>query len=135
MFAMKDEYKTGIEFVDEQHAMIFDIANRAYFLLKEEYRVDKYDDIINIIEELRSYSLFHFKAEEAYMERIGYKKRFTQKIEHMTFIDKIDNLDIVNIDLNQEDYIINILKFLNDWLVDHILEKDLLIEKQYVCRR
>ena len=33
MYEMKDEYKTGIDFIDEQHARLFEIANEAYNLL------------------------------------------------------------------------------------------------------
>ena len=27
MYEMKDEFKTGIDFIDEQHARLFEIAN------------------------------------------------------------------------------------------------------------
>ena len=43
MFEMKDEYKTGIESIDEQHKMLFEIAERTYQLLKNNYTIDKYD--------------------------------------------------------------------------------------------
>lgn len=129
MFKMKEEYKVGIEFIDQQHAMIFSIADRTYNLLKDDYTIDKFNKVVELINELREYSIFHFNEEEAYMEKIGYKRMFTQKIEHNKFIEMIDNLDFNAIDKDQDKYIADILKFLNDWLVEHILDKDLLIGK------
>lgn len=127
MYEMKDEYKTGIAAIDEQHKMLFDIADRAYMLLKDEYSIDKYDKIVAIIKELRDYTAYHFKAEEEYMESINYKRMFTQKIEHAAFIKKLDEIDFDKIDKDQDKYILSILQYLNDWLVEHIFEKDKLI--------
>ena len=122
-----DKYKIGIEIIDEQHKKIFDIANDAYDLLKNEFYVDKYDRIITILEELRDYAAFHFKTEEEYMAKIGYKRQFTQKIEHDKFVDKVNKINFKDIDKNQDEYIISILEFVVDWIESHILHKDVLI--------
>lgn len=129
MYEMKEEYKTGIEAIDEQHKKLFDIADRAYMLLKDEYTIDKYDKIVAIIKELKDYTAYHFNFEEKYMESIGYKRMFTQKIEHAEFIKKLDEIDFDKIDKDQDKYILAILQYLNDWLVEHIFEKDKLIGK------
>jgi hemerythrin len=124
MFEMKDEYRIGVPFIDEQHAKLFEIAERAYQLLSNEYIPDKYDGIVTILQELTDYTRMHFADEEAYMESIGYKKMFSQKIDHDEFVHKLEEIDLQKIDDNQEESILNILNYLNDWLVHHILEKD-----------
>ena len=129
MFKMRDEYKTGIKFIDMQHTQIFAIADKTYSLLKNNYTIDKFDKVVELIDELKDYSEFHFKAEEVYMQSIGHKKMFTQKIEHKRFIEMIEAMDLNKIDNNQDVYIKDVLKFLNEWLVHHIIEKDLLIGK------
>ncbi|MGL4762222.1 MAG: bacteriohemerythrin [Sarcina sp.] len=129
MFEMKESYKIGIDFIDEQHTMIFEIANRAYYLLKDDFARDKFDKIVDIVDELKEYTRFHFDAEEAYMKEIGHKKMFTQKIEHEKFMGMLDDLDLSKADQDQDEYIEKILKVLSDWLIHHILEKDLLIGK------
>lgn len=129
MFEMKEEYKIGVEAIDEQHKKLFEIADRAYMLLKNKYTIDKYDELIELLNELKSYTIFHFKEEEEYMKSINYKRMFTQKIDHDNFIKKLNDIDIRKIDENQDEYILSILGFLNNWLVEHILEKDLLIGK------
>lgn len=130
MFEMREEFYTGIPLVDEEHAELFRIAQSAMDLYQDPYVVDKYDNIIGILEELKQYAALHFTNEEAYMERIEYKRLFSQKIEHQAFIRKLDEVDFQAIDENQEEYILKLLNFLNDWLVHHILEKDKLIPKE-----
>ena len=76
---------------------------------------------------MREYTIYHFAQEEAYMESINYKRLFTQKMDHMSFIKKIDEVNFNEIDRNQDEAIMELLTFLNNWLVNHILEKDLLI--------
>ncbi|EKQ51463.1 MULTISPECIES: hemerythrin family protein [unclassified Clostridium] len=129
MYQFKDEYKTGIDFIDEQHKVLFEIADKAYTLLKNDFTLDKYDRIVELIEELRDYTAFHFKAEEEYMQEINYKRMFTQKIAHDAFIKRINDVDFSKIDANQDESITNLLQLLNDWLTEHILENDMLIGK------
>lgn len=130
MYEMKDEYKTGIDFIDEQHKMLFDIADRGYNLLQNDFTLDKYDKVVALIHELQDYTAFHFKAEEAYMEKIHYKRMFTQKTEHAAFIKKLNSFDLSKIDEDQDAYIVSILQLLNDWLIEHIFENDKLIAEQ-----
>ena len=127
MYEMKEEYKIGVELIDEQHNRLFELADKAYMLLKDEFSIDKYDKIVHILEELKDYTIFHFKSEEEYMESINYKKLFTQKIEHEEFIKKIEAIDLRNIDDKQDESLVKILNFLNDWLTEHILKTDKLI--------
>lgn len=130
MFEMKDEYKLGVDTIDEQHQKLFEIAEQVYQTLKNEFTPDKYDNIIHILKELKEYTKTHFKDEEDYMKEIGYKKFFSQKIDHDDFINKLENIDLDAIDENQDEYLMNLLEFLNNWLVSHIVEKDLDIVKK-----
>lgn len=89
MYEFKEEYKTGIDFIDEQHKVLFEIADKTYALLKNDLTIDKYDKVVELIKELQDYTGFHFNAEEEYMKSINYKRMFTQKIEHDAFIKKL----------------------------------------------
>lgn len=131
MYEMKPEYFTGIEFVDQEHKQLFKYASDAYELLHAEFTPDKFDNISDILENLREYTKKHFAHEEEYMESIQYKRIFTQKIMHRTFIEKLDELDLEHLkeQENQEEQIMDILSFLTDWLVNHILHVDGLIGK------
>ncbi len=127
MYEMKEEYKIGVEGIDEQHKKLFELADKAYVLLKDEFALDKYDKIVAIINELKNYTIFHFKSEEEYMKSIRYKKLFTQKIEHAKFIKALEEIDLRHLDENQDEGLVTMLNFLNDWLTEHILKNDKLI--------
>lgn len=127
MFEMKDEYLTGIKSIDDEHRELFRIAQEAYAVLSDDFIVDKFDHIVALLERLREYTKIHFAHEEEYMASIQYKRMFTQKIDHNAFIEKLDAIDLEQIDREQTDALLDILEFLGNWLVEHILEKDKLI--------
>ena len=120
MYEMKDEYLTGIEQIDLEHKRLFEIAQETYQLKNNEFIPDKYDQIKALFEQLKEYTKMHFQHEEEYMEFIGYKKLFTQKVQHEAFIKWLEDQDAV---------IETILNYLADWLVHHILETDKQIPK------
>lgn len=127
MYVFRDEFCTGIEIIDREHRRLFEITDQAYRTLTDEFIPDKYDYIVDILKELKEYAATHFRHEEEYMISIGYKKLFSQKIAHNNFIEKIGTYDLDTVDENQREVILELLAFLNDWLVHHILENDKLI--------
>ena len=127
MIEWKDEYALGIEEIDEQHKQLFEIADRIYALIQNNLVMDKYDGIVAIINELKEYTIYHFAAEEKYMESIGYKKIFSQKVAHNEFLQKMEEIDLDKIDNGQNAYLIETLDFVVEWLGQHILREDKLI--------
>lgn len=124
MILWKDDYTTGVTSIDEQHHRLLEIANQAYELLKNNLYVDKYDEILAILEELKNYTVYHFQSEEEYMQSINYKKILSHKVEHTDFIDKIMSIDLNSIDQNQDQAILEILDFVVQWIDGHILKTD-----------
>lgn len=124
MYEFKDEFITGVESVDAEHRRLFEIADEAYTLSKEEFLVDKYDQVRQILGELKSYALEHFEHEEAYMDSINYKYKFVQKVQHDQFREKINDWDLDHLDENSDELLEEILSYLTNWLVNHILEHD-----------
>ena len=127
MYVFKDEFRTGIESIDKEHQRLFEITDKVYVTLLDEFIPDKYDYIVEILNELTDYAATHFKHEEEYMMSIRYKKLFSQKAAHEEFIEKIATYDLKHVDENQKEVILELLEFLNDWLVHHIIESDKLI--------
>lgn len=118
------DYHTGIDFIDEEHAKLFEIANRAYDLLTNQFVTDKYDAIVAVLEELRDYTKYHFNHEEEYMKSINYPKRFSQLHQHTQFISKLESYNLKEIDVNQQEGLLEILDFLALWLQSHIKGMD-----------
>lgn len=124
MFEWNGKYNIGITLIDDQHRELFKIASRIHTLLHDQYALDKYDKIITLITELKNYTVYHFKTEEDYMQQIKHKWYFSQKVEHNDFIEKMNNINLQKIDEDQDEYIEDMLGFVSNWIISHILEKD-----------
>ncbi|KMT23379.1 bacteriohemerythrin [Clostridium cylindrosporum] len=124
MLKWKDDYLIGVEEIDKQHEKIFEIGGRAYDLLKNDTYVDKYDKIVEVLEELKEYAIFHFKSEEEYLLSIRYKKFFSHKVEHDNFLKKVNDVDFNKIDEDQDAYLLSIIEFVINWTSEHILKND-----------
>lgn len=119
-----DEFITGIPLIDEEHKQLFHIIGKVHSAIETELLHDKYDVILDILDELKEYTRVHFSDEENYMREIGYDGLAYQEILHQKFIDKLNELDLDDIDENQEEYLYDFLSFLQNWLVNHILKVD-----------
>lgn len=126
-FAFTDKYKTGITLVDDEHRRLFEIIKETNDLIHEELLHDKYDEIVRLINELRAYTEFHFFDEEALMERIQYPGLAAQKRAHSAFIERLVEIDLNDLDEmddHQQEYLLDLIQFLLDWLTNHILACD-----------
>lgn len=124
------KYHTGISSIDEEHKKLFDILRNAYQLTENQLLHDKYDKIMEILNELKEYAETHFQNEEAYMKQIHYSGLEAQHQAHTTFVERLLEVtynDLDQIDENQQEYLHNLMDFLLIWLTNHILKMDLLI--------
>lgn len=119
-----EEYRTGIDLIDNEHRILFEIAERANRLIHDYTVGDTYDPIMEILQELKEYTIYHFTDEEAYMESISYSGLEAQKRAHAAFIDRIENITIEEIDQNPREYLESLMEFLLGWLINHILYAD-----------
>jgi hemerythrin len=124
MIEWTEEYAVGVKDIDDQHRRLFEIADQAYTLLRKDLQTDKFDRIVEIFEELKDYTVYHFNFEESYMAGIGYPKILSHKVEHSDFIEKVNGVDYRQIDDNQNQYLMEILNFVVDWIKSHIKERD-----------
>ena len=113
-------YSVNNEEIDSHHKTLFDIFNRLYKHCIEKCDVDIID---KIIDELISYSEYHFKAEEQYMIDVGYVGIEKHIVEHKYFTEKVlefkQNLKNVDFEICK-----NLIVFLGNWLIHHVVEED-----------
>ena len=92
--------------------------------MTDEMAIDKYDEIVRLLEELREYTKFHFQDEELYMENIHYEGLEAQRRAHEAFVSRLEEMDLEHIDDNQQETLEDMMEFLTEWLVNHILNSD-----------
>lgn len=129
MGSWSDKYSVNIEVIDEQHKELFNILDNCYELLLKNKDDDKYDKIITILEELKNYTIYHFKTEEEFMKKNGYSKFLSHKFAHDAFIEQIKGFDLYSIDTDQKKSINDLLDIVSNWIKFHILETDKNIHK------
>ena len=58
------------------------------------------------------------------MESIHYDGLEAQKRAHDAFVTRLEEMDLEHIDENQQETLEELLEFLTQWLVNHILNSD-----------
>lgn len=124
MIRWQDKYALGVVKIDEQHRKLFEIAGEIEALLNDDFITDKYDDIVAILGELKDYTIQHFKDEEEFMLNHKFPMFLTHKMMHNDFVEKIESIDLSKVDNEQNLYLKEILNFVGEWLVEHILVED-----------
>lgn len=122
--AFVNNYLTGIPLIDKEHQELFRIIGECQQLIFNEFIPDKYDDIVSLLTQLRNYTKVHFDDEEAYMKEINYKGLPAQKRAHDAFAARLDAMDLEHIDNNQQETLEELMEFLTEWLINHILNSD-----------
>ena len=129
MYEMKPEYYTGVDFIDQEHTRLFELAEETHELLYDSLLVDKSDKIVELISELINYTRTHFTHEEEYQKSIGYPHLQEHAAQHRAFEDKLMEFDFDRIENDfesQNETVEELLGFLANWLVNHILKVDML---------
>jgi hemerythrin-like metal-binding protein len=116
----RDAFNTGYPRVDVQHKYLVKLINELFDTLGVKNSEPK---LIQILNELYAYTKEHFSLEEAIMREYGYKNYNLHKIEHTDFVCRLNDFKGK---LKSGDAKINLdlLNFLKDWLMNHILKSD-----------
>ena len=124
MFEWNDIYSLEIDIIDKQHKKLFEIGKNLTKLAEEKENPNRLDKILDLINELIDYSVYHFNTEEDLFEKYGYENAKVHKEIHEEFINYLKNIRFTEV-LNDEDKFINeILKFIGVWILRHIKRED-----------
>jgi hemerythrin len=119
----KENFSVHFEKLDEHHKRFVGIINRLY---DSVMTAETLDAVPPIIDELIQYSSYHFSAEEQFMRDTAYQGLDEHMAKHRMYLDKISELQRVKLD-DQRELARELIIFLGDWLLHHILDED----KQY----
>ncbi|HJV26296.1 MAG TPA: bacteriohemerythrin [Aromatoleum sp.] len=110
---------TGHDDIDAQHRKLIDLANRLNEMMQ---RGEDRGGIGAVLDELIRYTAFHFEFEETMMKKANYPDFFRHQQEHKQLVADVvarktqfDRGEALSSEL---------LSFLRDWLVNHIMKTD-----------
>lgn len=125
MIKWKENFSVNIAEIDSQHKQLFILGEKISSILAVNDGYDHYDEIMDTFLELKRYTLYHFEYEEELMRKHGYKAVEDHKKEHEAFINEIVKLEKADAENAQKQIMTNILSFILDWIVGHILKTDM----------
>jgi hemerythrin-like metal-binding protein len=123
-YMWKDEYLTGIDYIDEQHKKLFFKIEELLNHMKSTDS-ERHTHIVNGIVFLKWYTLYHFIDEEAYQELVEYEDYPEHREQHLAFIDAILKYESQLIMSNfAEEHVESLVDTLIAWLVNHVMNSD-----------
>lgn len=120
LFKWHDTYSVNNEELDNHHKTLCCILNKLY---ENCMGTDIPNSLDSILDELVSYSNYHFTAEEQHMRDIGYKDIEKQIFEHKEFTQKTLQLKKA-INKNDIEHTKELIVFLGSWILHHVMEDD-----------
>lgn len=125
LFKWKEDFSVNIEEINNQHKELFEIGSNLYSIISTKDSIDRYDEIVEVLYELKDYAEYHFRYEEELMKKYGYEKYEIQKIEHENFINKIVSISKEEVDEEQKKVVMDLIGFIANWIENHILKSDM----------
>ena len=120
LFEWKQEHSVSVLRFDTEHQKLFSLLNELNDAMAEgrgRFVVPR------VPQELGEYARWHFSGEEAAMRRAGYPGLEPHIAEHREFCAKVESFYAEYSD-NCMGIPIDVLYFLRDWLLKHILSTD-----------
>jgi hemerythrin len=121
-------FSVGVPEFDEHHRHLFDLLNKAHESCLKGMQTIVFSDIVK---ELADYAVYHFTAEERFMEEHAYPDLAAHREEHIQLAHNVANFFTL---MSSGDGVgtiemIELTDFLMDWLCHHILEVDMHFSK------
>ena len=131
IFAWSGKYRVGIAKVDQQHKKLVTLVNS---LARQHTESADPAGLVKVLDELASYTVYHFKTEESLMREYGVNAEFQAGHEkaHAVFIQEVNRANR----LAKEDpqaISTRTLTFLSRWLIQHILGTDVRMANEIIA--
>jgi len=117
-----DEFSVGIESIDEQHKKLIDMIKTLHDAIADGKASEVMDEIFN---GLFDYANYHFSYEEELFDKYGYPDAENHKKEHTELKRQVaqHRARLATGDRFMGEVLL--LKFMQDWLVNHIMKTDM----------
>ena len=119
-FNWSDNLSVGVDVIDGQHRYLIELINDLHGAMRDGKGREAVGEVLDRLVE---YTVFHFKTEERLMKAYRYGHPVYHLHEHEKLISRIVELQAQH-KSGQAGVSTAALKFLKDWLYEHILKVD-----------
>jgi hemerythrin-like metal-binding protein len=116
----KDSYSVGVQALDDDHKRLLHLINNLY--TAANYRTDMAFER-QALNEVIDYTKTHFAREEELMRANEYPDFEPHKRQHEAMIAKVNEL-MARYEQDRDGTVEELLKYLREWLIQHILGTD-----------
>jgi hemerythrin-like metal-binding protein len=120
LFTWKPEYSVNDKELDSHHQRLFNIINTVYTNVVTSPQIGS---ILPMLDELMSYTEYHFSTEELYMRKKGFSGIDEHIAMHREFANKLESLRKSYSD-NDLDVSGDLIIILGEWLLHHVIRED-----------
>jgi len=115
-----DKFLLGIPQLDEHHRQLVKLLNQAFDDFTARAPAEQ---VGKLLEALADYATYHFAAEENWMKANGYPRLPEHASEHERFSTRVVEM-LRDVSADKPNVSLELLTFLKNWLVEHILTAD-----------
>lgn len=121
----KERYSVNNESIDLDHKKLFELSNRVSHLITDVSNGEEsYDEIMEVLNNLKAYTQYHFTREEKMFEKTDYEYITLHKDKHQEFINHINEIEEKVYSQQPLDTLNHLMIDLVYWIENHILEMD-----------
>ena len=118
----EDSFHVGVEAFDKDHKFLVKLINNLHSGLMAGFGVS---EMTYILDDLVRYTNVHFKREEDMMRKYSYPGFYEHEAAHAELVSRV--LDFQSqIKSGKKVFSVELMSFLRDWLINHILKTDML---------
>lgn len=116
----KEEYSVQVKEIDDQHKQLLKVISELNDAISSMQTGEKME---SILDRLIEYADIHFRTEEKYFDKFHYEGAEEHKKEHRKFTEKMKKIR-KNLKDNEMKYSFELIDFLEDWLLQHLMNED-----------
>ena len=120
LFVWDAKYTLHIAEIDRQHQKLFALFNDLYDAMQDGHGNEVIDKVLTGVVD---YTVYHFDTEEKLLRQYGYQDEAAHRAEHVKLAEQAKAL-VLKHRAGEAKVTLATLKFLCDWLNNHILGTD-----------
>ncbi|MFA4860696.1 MAG: bacteriohemerythrin [Methanoregula sp.] len=115
-----DELSVKVKEIDDQHKKLIGLINCLHDAMKGGQGKQVME---STLQELASYTVYHFQAEEKYMQKFSYPGYHAHKLKHDAFVKKVSDFQ-KDFEAGRLGLSLELMNFLKEWVTTHIMDTD-----------